>query len=227
MAGTPFAEIITGAMLFMDDVRWQEQIATNPAQFYRAKSAFVMHAVPRFNCPPNIQEYLGYTAPTYDDLEYTMPEDGTVVPTGITGYELCIAGYTDYIGALPVFHQMPCTYDPETGDATFTETVASGATIGFDFYTDGVFDNELDDAQKRILSLATAVDWYFQFANQYLGVANLVVDKSFNLKSPSEHIRANTERLRLLQEQLRSELFAYEQRLYKMQFVPKPHLPTV
>ena len=227
MAGTYFAEIITGAMLFMDDVRWQEQLAMNPAQFYRAKSAFVMHAVPRFNCPPNIQEYLHYTAPNYDDLEYTMPQDGTVVPTGITGYELCVAGYTEYIGALPVFHQMPCTYDAETGDVTFTDTVASGAEISFDFYTDGVFDNELDDAQKRILSLATAVDWYFQFANQYLGVANLVVDKSFNLKAPSEHIRANTERLRLLQEQLRSELFAYEQRLYKMQFVPKPCLPTI
>ena len=225
--GTTFSEILTGAMLFMEDARWQEQLATNPAQFYRAKSANVIHAIPRFNCPPNIQSYLTYQAPAYTDYEYTTTEETSVVNTGITGYELCTAGYWTNMGSIPVFQAFAQTYNAETGDVTFSTPVSSDFTVSFDFYTDGVFDNDLDDAQKRILSLATAVDWYFQFANDYLGIANLVVDKSFSMKSPAEHIRANTERLRYLQEQLRSELFAYEQRLYKMQFVPTFALPKI
>ena len=225
--GTKFAEILTGAMGFMEDARWQEQLATNPAQFYRAKSANVIHAIPRFNCPPNIQSYLTYQAPTYTDYEYTTESETRVIQTGITGYELCTAGEWVNMGSMPVFQQSQCTYDPETGDVTFNLPVGSHFTMLFDFYTDGVFDNDLDDAQKRILSLAVAVDWYFQFANDYLGIANLVVDKSFSMKSPAEHIRANTERLRELQGQLRSELFAYEQRLYKMQFVPTFALPRI
>lgn len=225
--GTKFSEILTGAMLFMDDARWQEQLASNPAQFYRAKSANVIHAIPRFNCPPNIQYYLTYESPAFTDYEYTAPEETSVVQTGITGYELCTAGIWTNIGAMPVFQQSAQTYDPETGDVTFAMPISRESTICFDFYSDGEFHHELDDAQKRILSLATAVDWYFQFANDYLGIANLVVDKSFSMKSPAEHIRANTERLRYLQEQLRSELFAYEQRLYKINTVPANMLPKI
>lgn len=225
--GTAFAEILTGAMHFMDDARWQEQLATNPAQFYRAKSVNVIHAVPRFNCPPNIQEYLTYQAPSYTDYQYAPPSETTVIHTGITGYDICTAGWYEEVGSMSIFQQSQCTYDKETGDVTFALPVAANFTIYFDFYTDGVFDHELDDAQKRILSLATMVDWYFQFANDYLGIANLVVDKSFSMKSPAEHIRANTERLRELQGQLRSELIAYEQRLYKMQFTSPTMLPKV
>lgn len=225
--GTKFSEILTGAMLFMDDARWQEQLASNPAQFYRAKSANVIHAIPRFNCPPNIQYYLTYESPAFTDYEYTAPEETSVVHTGITGYELCTAGEWTNIGSISVFQQSAQTYDPETGDVTFAMSIGRGFTMYFDFYSDGEFHHELDDAQKRILSLATAVDWYFQFANDYLGIANLVVDKSFSMKSPAEHIRANTERLRYLQEQLRSELFAYEQRLYKVNTVPANMFPKI
>lgn len=229
--GTGFSEIITGAMHFIDDVRWQEQLSADPAQFFRAKSALVVLAVPRFNCPPNIQAYLGYTQPNYDDFAYTTTEaqtSGFVVSTGKTGYELCSVALEQSepngsVYLVPVEN----TYDKETGDVTVLADVQGGASLVFDFYTDGVFDNELDANQQRILSLAVAVDWYFQFANQYLGVANLVTDKSFSLKSPSEHIRSNTERLKYLQAQLRSELSAYEQRLYKTQFTPKAQFPRV
>ena len=229
--GTTFAEILTNAMYFIDDARWQEQLASNPAQFYRAKSAYVARAVPRFNCPPNIQSYLGYTAPSYADYGYTAEtaqESGFTVETEITGYELCsVSLESSEPYGTPVLTLLPSSYDAETGVVTVNAAVSAGDSLSIDFYTDGVFDNELDDAQKRILALAAAADWYFHFANAYLGVANLVTDKSFSLKSPSEHIKANTERMKYLQEQLRSEIFAYEQRLYKAQFVPSTQLPRV
>ena len=229
--GTGFSEIITGAMLFIDDVRWQEQLQADPAQFFRAKSALVISAVPRFNCPPNIQERLGYTPCLYTDAVYVATQDeesGFVISTGLTEYDLCsVVIENAEPNGTPYLAPVQSEYDPVTGDVTILQRIAGGTSLVLDFYTDGTFENELDDDQKRILSLAVAVDWYFQFANAYLGVANLVTDKSFNLKSPSEHIKANTERLKYLQAQLRSELHAYEQRLYKMQFVPKPFLPKV
>ena len=229
--GTRFSTVITGAMHFVDDVRWQEQLQTDPAQFFRAKSAFVIAAVPRFTCPPNIQSYLTYSMPLSDSDVYIAEEaqeSGFVVPTGKTEFELCSVALENQEPNGSVYlSPVACEYDSETGDVTVLTDVAKGSSLVLDFYTDGVFDNDLDDTQQRILSLAMAVDWYFQFANAYLGVANLVTDKSFTLKSPSEHIKANTERLRYLQEQLRSELHAYEQRLYKLQFTPKSFLPKV
>lgn len=229
--GTGFSEIIQGAMYFMNDVRWQEQLAADPAQFFRAKSAFVVSAIPRFNCPPNMQEYLLYKPCMTDDTSYTAEEDkesGFVIETGKIGFQLCSAAMENTESNGSVFlSPIDCSYDDETGDVTINADVRAGQSLVLDFYTDGVFDNELDDEQKRILSLAVACDWYFQFANDYLGIANLVTDKSFSIKSPSEHIKVNTDRMRYLREQLRSELHAYEQRLYKVQFVPKPMLPKV
>jgi len=229
--GTGFSEIIQGAMYFMNDVRWQEQLAADPAQFFRAKSAFVISAIPRFNCPPNMQEYLTYTAPAVDDMVYTAEEDktsGFVIETGKTGFQLCSVAMENKQSNGSVFlTPVDCSYDDETGDVTVNADVRTAQSLVLDFYTDGEFTNELDDEQKRIMSLAVACDWYFQFANDYLGIANLVTDKSFSIKSPSEHIRANTERMRYLREELRSELHAYEQRLYKVQFTPKTMIPKV
>lgn len=229
--GTGFSEIITGAMHFIEDVRWQEQLQSDPAQFFRAKSALVISAVPRFNCPPNIQDYLHYEMPSYDDYTYVAESaqtSGFTVSTGKTGFDLCSVALEEREPNGVVFlTPVENTYDEETGIVTVLADVAEGSVLVFDFYTDGVFENELDENQKRILMLAVAVDWYFQFANAYLGIANLVTDKSFSLKSPSEHIKANTDRLQYLQAQLRSELHAYEQRLYKVQFTPKFQLPKV
>lgn len=229
--GTGFSEIIQDAMYFMNDVRWHEQLASDPAQFFRAKSAFVISAIPRFNCPPNMQEFLTYTPPMSDDTSYTATEaqtSGFVIETGKTGFQICSAAMENKQSNGSVFlSPVDCSYDDETGDVTINADVAAGASLVLDFYTDGTFDNVLDNEQKRILALAVACDWYFQFANDYLGIANLVTDKSFSIKSPSEHIRANTERMRYLREQLRSELHAYEQRLYKVQFTPKTMIPKV
>ena len=70
---TLFSDVLTQyAMQFIDDVRWQEQLALNPAQFFRAKSQTLISAIPRFNRPPNMQEYLKYVAPSYAGLAYFL-----------------------------------------------------------------------------------------------------------------------------------------------------------
>lgn len=226
---TGFSEIITNhAMNFIEDVNWTEQLQENPAQFFRAKSLILLNAIPRFNRPYNIREYLmQYVEPQYADAYYTVEASGTsaTFTTEYTGYELCNAGIV--ITANGTTTYTPCTtqYDAETGTIVVEGQLEAGQTISVDLYTDGYFENDLTQTQKRIMGLCMAVDWYYAFANTFLNVANLITDKTFNLRSPSEHIRVNTERYRNLESKLSSELMAYEQSCFAVQTVSKTTFP--
>ena len=103
---TLFSDVLTQyAMQFIDDVRWQEQLALNPAQFFRAKSQTLISAIPRFNRPPNMQEYLKYVAPSYADAVHTVTDQDTfplTITTTATEFDLCNVGYvtTDAVGGV-------------------------------------------------------------------------------------------------------------------------------
>jgi hypothetical protein len=229
--GTAFSTIITQhAMNFIEDPRWQEQLALNPAQFFRAKSLILENSIPRFNRPYNIQQFLTYSKESFGDYEYQIDEDTSgeiVIETGLTGYELCSTGILTPNGKeAPTYTGITNTYDAETGNVTIQAELVKGQSILCDFYTDGVFDYDLDMTQCRILGLCMACDWHRQFANAYLNVANLVIDKTFNVRSASEHMRVNTERLRTLEQMLSQELLAYEQKLFALKYVNKTIFPT-
>ena len=231
--GTAFSTIITQhAMNFIEDPRWQEQLALNPAQFFRAKSLILENAIPRFNRPYNIQQYLTYAKEAFGDFEYLIDADmeeeqDIVIDTGLTGYELCSTGILTPNGKeAPTYTPVANQYDAETGGVTVHAKLEKGQSILCDFYTDGVFDRDLDMIQCRILGLCMACDWHRQFANAYLNVANLVIDKTFNVRSASEHMRVNTERLRTLEQMLSQELLAYEQKLFAIKYVNKHIFPT-
>lgn len=228
---TLFSDVLTQyAMQFIDDVRWQEQLALNPAQFFRAKSQTLISAIPRFNRPPNIQSFLSYTKPSWDDYTYTIPNDATfplVVETGKTHYDLCSVGYVveDSVGGITYTPVTGFSYSQLDGKVTITEEVSSGTELEFDFYTDGVFDNNLDPTQMRILGLCVAYDWYYRFENAFLNVLNPITDKTFNPRSATaEDKRANTGRYAEIGRQLSSELIAYEQRLYALKYIPQSGL---
>jgi hypothetical protein len=225
---TTFSEVLTQyAMQFIDDVRWQEQLALNPAQFFRAKSQALISAIPRFNRPPNMQEYLSYVAPVYADMSHTVSSEETfplTVSTEMTGYELCTVGFItiDDIGGATYEQISDYTYDADNGEIVINTELPAGTVIDFDFYTDGYFENDLDDAQKRLLGLCVAYDWYYRFENAFLNVLNPITDKTFNPRSATaEDKRANTARYYDIGRQLSSELLAYEQRLYALKYIPK------
>lgn len=229
--GTAFSTIITQhAMNFIEDPRWQEQLALNPAQFFRAKSLILENSIPRFNRPYNIQQYLTYQKESFGDYEYTIEDDGitgVTMETGMLGYELCSTGILTPNGKeAPTYTGVSNTYDAETGEVSVAADFVKGQSILCDFYTDGVFDRDLDMTQCRILGLCMACDWHRQFANAYLNVANLVIDKTFNVRSASEHMRVNTERLRTLEQMLSQELLAYEQKLFALKYVNASVFPN-
>ena len=225
---TLFSDVLTQyAMQFIDDVRWQEQLASNPAQFFRAKSQALIAAIPRFNRPPNIQQYLSYTLPRYDDYSYTVKDTDTFplkIVTGKQQFDLCSVGYVTQTsdGGASYTPISDFIYDITNGNVTINKTVEADLEIEIDLYSDGYFNNTLDPTQQRLLGLCVAYDWYYRFENAFLNVLNPITDKTFSPRSATaEDKRANTGRYAEIARQLSSELLSYEQRLYAMKYIPQ------
>lgn len=224
---TLFSEIITKyGMHFIDDARWSEQLQLNAAQFFRAKSQFLVSSIPLFRRPPNIQGLLKYQDALFDDYSYTATENQTApveIDTNCIGYDICSVGtiVEESDGGITYTPITDFTYDQDFGIVTLNEDVSEGQRLDFDFYTDGFFYNDLNNTQKRILGLCMSVDWFYNFSNEFLNVLNVIADKTFSPKSaPAEDKRANTNRYEVLRHQLASELMAYEQTLYAMKTIP-------
>lgn len=216
---TTFSEVITDfAMVQIDDERLQALLAENPARFFRKMSLYMINAIPRFTHPPEARIWLRFTAPTFDDYTYTVTgeEDGQAeVETGITGYSIASAVYTmdDGYGGLMDVPVPILSSDPETGALTIeiSEDIPPETPIMLDFYTDGLFDRELDYRVKRILGLCVQLEWEMRFVNAFLIQTPKIKDKSFDVGSESNLTRANTERIRMLTDNLNDEMRKFAQ----------------
>lgn len=228
--GTSWASVITDdALLIINDLRLNDELAENPALFYRKMSFYMKHAIPRFNRPPEMKEWLTYTEPTYADAAYTATEDMTTtatVQTGLTGFDLMCAGIvTEDVYGNPVYTPFAgASYDSGTGDVTLAASeenpIAAGTAFSFDLYTDGTFDNDLTDAQRRILALCIQYGWETAFVNDWLNRAPRAKDRSFDAGNVSSQVRANTERANAVRRTLDDEMTGYAQSCAYMQAVP-------
>lgn len=219
MNQTTFSEIITDfAMVQIDDERLQELLVENPARFFRKMSLYMINAIPRFTHPPEARIWLRFTAPTFEDYTYTVTgEEGgqAQIETGITGYSLVSAVYTtdDGYGGLMDVPVNVLESDPETGAVTIEipEDLPPDTPIALDFYTDGLFDRELDYRVKRILGLCVQLEWEMRFVNAFLIQTPKIKDKSFDVGSEANITRANTERIRMLTDNLNDEMRKFAQ----------------
>ena len=216
---TTFSEIIGDyAMVQIDDERLQRLLAENPARFFRKMSMYMMNAIPRFTHPPEARIWLRHTPPAFDEYTYTVTGTdigGTAVQTGVTGFSIVSAAYTadDGYGGLEDVPVEITGSDPITGEVTLAigSDIPEGTPIQLDFYTDGVFDRELDARVKRILGLCVQLEWEMRFANAFLIQTPKIKDKSFDVGSESNLTRANTERIRMLTDHLNDEMRNFEQ----------------
>jgi hypothetical protein len=219
MNQTTFSEIITDfAMVQIDDERLQELLIENPARFFRKMSLYMINAIPRFTHPPEARIWLRFTAPTFDDTTYTVTgEEGgqATVNTEITGYSLVSAAYTmdDGYGGMMDVPVPVLANDPETGEVTLeiSAEIPPDTPIMLDFYTDGLFDRELDYRVKRILGLCVQLEWEMRFVNAFLIQTPMIKDKSFDVGSEANITRANTERIRMLTDNLNDEMRKFAQ----------------
>ena len=214
MATTTVSEIISQALIFIDDVRLTELLQASPARFYRKLSAYVETAIPLLNRPPELYTYVagGYVASTYTSDSWTSTEASMTEPTTIVseaGYDLCSITQRSEDG----LYETPYTnfsYDAETGEITFGIQEKADVQYEIDFYKDGEFET-LTLTQKRLLSLAVTTVWNDRFNNDWLAMHMKIKDASFNTVNESNYIEKMTIRFEELKQAFASELHKYEQ----------------
>jgi len=198
---TTWADIVASAMIQIDDVRLQEQMAVSPAQFYRRMSGILLQAMPLLSRPPELLAYLksGEIDATYNDYEWASTEASTtaetVVNTGMIGYELC--SVTQRVqaanGTISLTPYSGAVYDAETGTVTMPVQEAVGVWYDFDFYTDGSF-NDLTVTQLRLFALAIAVVWDERFSRSWITLTPKIHDDSFSTVNEANYAEKITKR---------------------------------
>ena len=216
---TTFSDIISLAMAskIIDDIRWEQDFRENAALFLRQKSKALELAIPKFNRPPEIREYLEYTSPSFDSYyECTeSPISSTATfQTEMAGYELCNVGILsvnkyDEVEYTPV---KDFTYDSETGNVIVLGNYPSKTEFQFDFYTDGVFKNELNMEIQEILCYCLNMVWETGFSGSWLDRTPILQDKTFRRASTeSAWTEAQEHKRKAIETALNDRLMKYEQ----------------
>lgn len=215
---TTWADIVAAALVQIDDVRLEEQMAVSPAQFYRRMSALIRQALPLLSRPPELLTHLteGMTLPDYADFEWTSDaasvEGAESIETGMTGYDLC--SVTQRVqhpnGTISLLPYSGAAYDPESGIVTMQQQESEGINYDFDFYTDGAFP-DLTDSQMRLFALAVAVVWDERFSRNWLAMTPRIHDDSFETVNEANYAQQITKRLHENRIAFNDELRAYEQ----------------
>lgn len=219
--GTSWSEIVTDhAMVEIDDVRLQEAAQENAAAFLRKMSLYMVNAIPLFNMPPEMSDWLqeGITFPQYGDFywESTVQSTGeeTKVDTGMKGYALfsCAIVRQDAAGVTYYVPYREAVYDPESGTVTFPAQEESGTHYTLDFYTDGAFAQELTMRQKRILGMCVAAVWDERFyGHNWLNDQMKVKDASFETVNEGTYMEKGSQKHQKNRARLMDELHKYEQ----------------
>ena len=216
---TTFSDIITLALTskIINDLRWEQDFAENAALFLRQKSAAVELAIPKFNRPPEIREYLAYTAPSFDSYYEKIVDDvqGTVtIETEMTGYELCNVGILsiDQYGDPTYTPVTTFTYNAETGDVIVLGNYPAKTEFQIDFYTDGVFTNELNMEVQEVLCYCLNMVWETGFSGEWLNRTPILQDKTFKRASTeSAWTEAQEHKRKAAETALNDRLMKYEQ----------------
>lgn len=226
--GTAWSEIITDyAMVIISDTRMRDDLATNPALFFRRMTGWMQMSIPMLKSPPELLVYLteGLVEPQYADFSWESDQNSTVsetaVETGKTGYELCscVQIVTARKGDAIYYPYTDFTYDAETGVVTFPQQDNAGISYSLDFYTDGQFAHELTMKQKRLLALAIAVNWDNRFNREWLNIQPKPHDKSFNPPNENTTMKESTARFEKNAQLFYAELRGYEQECAYMRTV--------
>lgn len=214
---TSWAKIAAAAMVYIDDVRLNEQLNISPALFYRRMSLYTDTAMSMLQRPPELLQYLreGRVDPVYDEYEWTSTAESTMssvtVDTGKIGFDLCSCVMVEHLDDGRTL-QTPCDveYDAETGEVTFAAQEATGITYSLDFYTDGAF-NDLTALQIRLFALAIYDVWDKRFAGDWLNRQPKINDPSYSTPNEGNWTEKQSQAHRREAQDFYDELKAYEQ----------------
>lgn len=212
---TAIAEIIGQAMIYIDDVRLQEQLEINPALFYRRISAYVSAAMPLLTSPPELYCHISkeFVEPEYADYMWKSTEqsvrEGAVLETGCIGYDICSV----VVRADEGMDYVPChdfEYDSETGTVTLPLQREANMEYEFDFYKDGEL-NDLTPHMIRLFALAVAIVWDERFSRSWLNITPKIKDSIFSTINEANYMDKLTIRMQANRKMFEDELHKYEQ----------------
>lgn len=212
---TQISEIIQKAMVIIDDVRLTQQLAQNPAQFYRRMCEYVELALPMLSSPPELYRYItdNYEQSEFADSLWVSTAESltqeTVIETGKTGYDLCCVSVFSTDGK-SVAPYNGAEYDAETGTVTFPIQSEESITYDMDFYKDGSVA-ELTPQMMRLFALAVAVMWNERLDNNWLNIQPKIQDSSFKTINESNYIDKMTARSKEKRLEFTDELKKFEQ----------------
>lgn len=222
---TGWSEVISAAKLLIDDVRWQKELETSAARFFRAKSDFVRMAMPRLNRPPGLLNFIrsGMEEPEYGAYSWESTQESTSssipVATGMFNYGLCTISLRSSDG----LYETPYTdftYYSETGVVSFGIQPSAGLQYEIDFYNDGEFP-DLSEAQMRLFARAVAVVWDERFERNWLNMQPKIHDSSFSTVNEANYQEKASLRLQRSIQAFEDELRKYEQDCaYRARFAP-------
>lgn len=216
---TMWADILTASMVVVNDIRWKEQLATSPAQFYRAKSLLIQRAYPMLSKPMQLLFKLqnGMVAPKYDEFEWSSTEESiqaesTAVETGKTGFTLCSVVLLKPLdnGSVAYAPYPQAVYDPDTGVVTFPRQTRQETRYLLDFYTDGSFP-DLTPKQMDLMALAVAEVWREHFDNDWLNEQPKIHDESFDTVNEANYLDKSSKKQQVKRIAFNDALKDYEQ----------------
>jgi len=212
---TTVSEVISQAMIYIDDIRLTEELNVNPAAFYRTMSAYVSAAMPLLNRPPELFDYINsnYIEAKFDSAEWTATDESlteeTVVHTGLIGYELCSVVLRSEDGTYAIPYE-DFSYDAETGDITFTVQTQVGAQYEIFVYTDGSFA-DLTLSMLRLFGQAVTLVWYDRFDNNWLNQTPKIHDSNYSTVNESTYTAKLSDKVQTKIQTFNAELRKYEQ----------------
>lgn len=215
MAQTQIADIIQKAMVIIDDVRLTQQLAQNPALFYRRMSGYVDLAVPMLSSPPELYTYItgNLVEPQFADTVWVSTQESTegetIYVTDYTGYDICSVSVYGADGK-QITPYREATYDEQTGAITFPQQTEAGIVYDIDFYKDGSVA-ELTPQMLRLFALAVAVMWNERLDNNWLNIQPKIKDSSFETINESNYIDKMTYRSKEKRLEFTDELKKFEQ----------------
>lgn len=223
--GTKWGEVISNyAAWLINDQRLQAQANDSPALYFRTMAGYMTLGLPKFALPPEMADFLVYTAPLYDDYVYTAASDmpaPVTIATGCVDFELCSAALVgEDIYGNPYFTPVSVTYDNETGNVIYDSALVAGQKLQIDFYTDGEFTNTLSAEQMRIIGLCTHLAWEGRYISDWLNRTPKAPDKSMALQNTATQEIADTKRFDALLTALYDEIRLYAQNVTYRNIIP-------
>lgn len=225
MATTSIADIISKAMVIIDDIRLNEILRENPAAFYRKMCGYIDMAMPMLSRPPELYSHIakGYAEAQFADAEWISTQasmsDEMILETELTGYDFIGVTAIGTDGKTVYFYQ-DAQYNPETGEITFPIQAESGITYDIDFYKDGSFE-DLTPAMERLFALAITVVWDERLDHNWLNLTPKIKDASFETINESNYMDKLTARTKENRAAFYEELRKYEQDVAYSNIVPE------